>query len=362
MKLAWLELRRRPGRFAIVGSALTVLVLLMLFLGKLLDGLFLGSTGAIRIHEADFYVYSADARESLLRSSITDGELDGATDLDASGFGVTLLGIAIPGVDDTANGSIGGYESAGGGLPAPPPTGEGLADESLKDLGAAIGDTVLVGPAQTPVTIVGWVDDSNYLLQNSLWVNGETWRSVQNQNRPDAPIADDEWQIGLVRWPEFRSDTPNVDEVRQTFGGVALNEKDATFAIPGVPEQQSTLSAVIWTTAFVIVVIVALFFALLTLERTGLYAVLKANGASNSMLISGLILQAVVVAVVAYAIGGLLSWLLGLVVPPEVPVQYTTSRSLFVLVAVVIAAVLGGLMSFRKILKIEPAAAIGAGL
>lgn len=362
MKLAWLELRRRPGRFAIVGSALVVLVLLMLFLGKLLDGLFLGSTGAIRAHEADYFVYSEDARESLLRSSITDAELDSVVDLDASGFGVTLLGIAIPGEEDIANGSIGGYEQAGGRLPEPPPVGQGFADDSLQDLGAELGDVVLIGPMQTPIELVGWVDDSNYLLQNSLWVNGETWRQVQNENRPDAPIADDEWQVGVVRWPDWRSDVPNPAEVERQLGGVVLDESDATFAIPGVPEQQSTLSAVIWTTAFVIAVIVALFFALLTLERTGLYAVLKANGASNGMLIGGLILQAVVIAVVAYAIGGLLSWLLGLAVPPEVPVQYTTSRAMFVLVAVVVAAVIGGLVSFRRVLKIEPAAAIGAGL
>ena len=44
------------------------------------------------------------------------------------------------------------------------------------------------------------------------------------------------------------------------------------------------------------------------------------------------------------------------------PVQYTTSRAMFVLVAVVVAAVIGGLVSFRRVLKIEPAAAIGAGL
>jgi len=361
MKLAWLELRRRPGRFAIVGSALVVLVLLMLFLGKLLDGLFLGSTGAIRAHEADFFVYSEDARSSLLRSSITDADLD-VEDIDASGFGVTLLGIAIPGEQEIANGSISGYERASGRLPEPPSTGQGYGDDSLRDLGAEVGDVVEIGPMRTPIELIGWVDDSNYLLQNSIWVNGETWRRVQNENRPDAPIADDEWQVGVVHWPEWRSDAPDGDLVSRLTGGSVLDERGATFAIPGVPEQNSTLTAVIWTTAFVIAVIVALFFALLTLERTGLYAVLKANGASNRMLIGGLILQAVVIALVAYAIGGLLSWLLGLAVPPEVPVQYTTSRAMFVLVAVVVAAVIGGLVSFRRVLRIEPAAAIGAGL
>lgn len=41
MRLAVRELLRRPGRFTVVGGALTVLVLLLLFLGGLLDGLYL---------------------------------------------------------------------------------------------------------------------------------------------------------------------------------------------------------------------------------------------------------------------------------------------------------------------------------
>ena len=70
MSLAWKELVRRPGRFAVAGSALTLLVVLLLLLGGLLDGLFLGSTGAIRVQEGDVFVYSDTARDSFLRSRI----------------------------------------------------------------------------------------------------------------------------------------------------------------------------------------------------------------------------------------------------------------------------------------------------
>jgi len=366
MKLAWLELRRQPGRFAVIGVALVLLVLLMLFLGKLLDGLFLGSTGAIRIQEADGFVYSDDARQSLLRSSIDDETIDAMGAIagveNAGGLGVSLLGLAGAGIDDAVNGAIIGYSSAGVGLPDPPPPGEGLADSRLEALGLALGDTVLVGPAEVPVTIVGWVDDSNYLLQNSIWVDGETWRGVQNANRPDAPLESDEWQIGVV-WLAGGADPTTVEaDVVQVTAGEVLTEEEAAFAIPGVPEQSTTLTAIIYVTAFVVALVVALFFALLTLERAGLYAVLKATGASNGSLVAGLILQAVVVALVAYAIGGLLSFLLGLVVPSTVPLEYSTSRAIFVMIAVVVAAILGGVFSFRRIIRIDPASAIGAGL
>ena len=71
MSLATHELRRRPGRFAVATVVLTFLSLLLLLLGGLLDGLFLGSTGAIRAQDADVIVYSDTARDSFLRSRIT---------------------------------------------------------------------------------------------------------------------------------------------------------------------------------------------------------------------------------------------------------------------------------------------------
>ena len=47
------ELRRRPSRFIVATVVLSFLATLLLFLGGLLDGLYLGSTGAIRAQQGD---------------------------------------------------------------------------------------------------------------------------------------------------------------------------------------------------------------------------------------------------------------------------------------------------------------------
>ena len=46
MKLALREMRRRPGRFATSAALLTLIAMLLMFLGGLLDGLIARSTGA----------------------------------------------------------------------------------------------------------------------------------------------------------------------------------------------------------------------------------------------------------------------------------------------------------------------------
>lgn len=367
MKVALRELFRRPGRFLVIGAAQTLLVLLLLFLGGLLDGLFLGSTGALRASDPTAVVFSTDARDSLLRSKIepeTRAAVEAVDGVEAvGGLGIALLGVQIVGETDIADGAIAGYELATSALPEPPAPGQAYADKTLEDLGAAIGDTVLVGPAEVPLEIVGWVEDTNYLQQSGLWVDPATWRAVQAANRPDAPFADGEFQVLMVRGADGVDAESLIAAVDAATGTTSsLTESGAVRAIPGIKEQDATFSAIIGATIFVVGLVVALFFALLILERAGIYAVLKAVGAPSRTLVAGVIVQAVVVALGAFAIGGFLTFLLSLVIPPGVPLQFELGRAVFLLVAVLVAAVVGALVTFRRIIRIEPAAAIGAGI
>ena len=66
-------MRRRPGRFVVATVILTLIAMLLMFLGGLLDGLTAGTTGALRAQQAELVVYSADSRDSLVRSRITPG-------------------------------------------------------------------------------------------------------------------------------------------------------------------------------------------------------------------------------------------------------------------------------------------------
>ena len=71
MKLALKELLRRPGRFVLAAVVLTLISLLFMLLGGLLDGLIASSTGAYRAQPGDLIVYSAKSEKSLVRSRIT---------------------------------------------------------------------------------------------------------------------------------------------------------------------------------------------------------------------------------------------------------------------------------------------------
>ena len=362
LKLPVRELRRRPNRFVVATAVLSFLATLLLFLGGLLDGLYLGSTGAVRAQQGDAIVFSANARDSFLRSRIdpdlrsTVEQVDGVTAV--GGLGITLLGAEVPGETEPADVAVAGYELAPSGVPdvATLGPGEGTADRRLEDQGVEVGDTILVGPAQSPITIVGWVDDTSYLQQGTVWVSLDTWRTVQSANRPDAAVSD-----GVVQVLVVRGSGDLTAAIDAAAGGAtkSLTIDDAVLALPGVAQQNSTFNAIIYSTLVVVLAVVALFFSLLTLERLGLYGVLKAVGASSGRLFAGVVLQAVVVSVVAFVIGSLLALLAALSLPAGVPLQLTVGRFLFTFIALVVASVLGSAISLRKVLRVDPASAIG---
>jgi putative ABC transport system permease protein len=139
-----------------------------------------------------------------------------------------------------------------------------------------------------------------------------------------------------------------------------LSLSQAELALPGVKQQRDTFNQIIYSTLAVVLAVVGLFFSLLTLERVGLYGVLKAIGASTRRLFGGVLVQAVVVSVVAFLVGGALALLSALALPASVPLQLTTWRFAFTFVGLLVAATLGSAISLRRVTRVDPASAIGA--
>jgi putative ABC transport system permease protein len=216
MRLALIELCRRPGRFVAAVVILGALAVLLMFLGGLLDGLLASSTGAYRAQQADVVVYSADARDSLPRSRIVPSVRDAVATAEGigeiGGLGSVQLG-ARPEADPDSRHLIPtaviGYELSPTGLPENPPAdGEVIADDSIRADDVEIGDILLLGPARTPVKVIGFVADTQYSGQATLWASLDTWQAVTAENRPDLAFGD-----GSVQALVGRADSGSDDDL-----------------------------------------------------------------------------------------------------------------------------------------------------
>ena len=364
MKLAWRELIRRPGRFVTAGAALTLIVLLLLVLGGILDALVGSSTGLLRAQSAPLIVYSADSKGSIDRSRVVGADRSEVAKVqgvhEVTGLGVALLAGHIPGRETPADVAVFGYEASNLRVPAPPAPGQGYADTSLRNDGLALGQTIELGSARVPVEVVGWVSGTDYNLQRGLWVDPATWRRALNENIPDAAVTPGTFQALLVTPEEGITPTALAADIDRAVPAVtALTIDEAIAGVPGVKEQSGVFNAIIGVTFAVAGIVVALFFALLTIERVGLLGVLKAIGASSRTLAAGLTLQAALIASGALVLGSVLAFGLAQVIPDAVPLTLAPGRFVFTAAGLVVAALVGSAISFRRIIRIDPASAVG---
>ena len=373
MRFALTEMRRRPQRFVTATIILTLITVLLVFLGGLLDGLIAGSTNALAAQPGELMVFSADSQDTLSRSRITGEQrrtveaVDGVAAV--GGLSVTPLGARLgdPATRDLLDVAVFGYDLPPRGVPAPPADGQVWADSELEADGVTTGTQLLVGPARTPLTVAGFVADTSYSGQASLWGSPATWAAVTGANRPDLAVTADVTQALVVQTddPGLSADglTALAGAIDGATGGATstVTLDAAIEATPGVSQQRSVFTQIIGVTVIVALVVVALFFALIVVERTALYGVLKAMGSRRGALVGGVLAQAVAVSLLAAAIGAGLAAALAYALPPgSIPFALSAGRVLSSVTLVLVASVLGCLTSLRRVLRIDPASAIGS--
>ena len=315
-------------------------------------------------------MYSSTAQSSFPRSRIdadTRATVEAVPGVaESGGIGLVQLGARVPGNGprDLAATALFGYELAPAGVPDPPAPGEVYADDVLRADGIEVGMEILLGPARSPVTVIGFVSRHDLLRAGDrCGPSPATWRDVLTANRPDEQLGDDVFQALVVR-ADADADVAELadgDRRRHRRRTESLTITQAIEAIPGVEQQRSTFNQIIGVTIAIAVVVVALFFALLTVERLGLYGVLKALGARSQHALrrprrrkpSSSPRWPSIVA------GGL-ALLLDAVIPPGIdPARHLLRRMLTSAVLLLVAAVVGCAFSLRRVLRVDPASAIG---
>jgi putative ABC transport system permease protein len=149
---------------------------------------------------------------------------------------------------------------------------------------------------------------------------------------------------------KIADDVENVDVA-------TLNE--AVQALPGYSAQQSTLNTQGGFTLFIGILVIGGFFQIQILQKVSQIGVLKAIGTSNPIVAWASVIQIIVITVVGVAIGGLLAYLFSLSFPPTVPIVFNGTKSAIALAALLAIGPLGGLVSIRYAVRIEPLKALG---
>jgi len=208
--------------------------------------------------------------------------------------------------------------------------------------------------------VVGISDGRQYALQPALFAPFFTWDRVRPKSEAEVNGSESIGNVIIIQL----QDPEQIEEVSQRIAAQVKNIDLATLdqtiqSLPGYSAQQSTLNTQGAFTLFIGVLVIGGFFQIQILQKVAQIGVLKAIGASNRVVALAAVLQIVVVTMVGVAIGGLLTLLFSLTFPPTVPIVFNGTTSLIAIIALLLIGPLGGLVSIRYAVKIEPLKALG---
>jgi putative ABC transport system permease protein len=208
--------------------------------------------------------------------------------------------------------------------------------------------------------IVGISDGQQFSLQPAIFVPFYTWDRIRPQSEAELNYEDATANVIAVRLV----DPKNIDTVQQNIVGSVENVdiatlKDAIQALPGYTAQQSTLNTQGGFTLFIGLLVIGGFFQIQVLQKVSQIGVLKAIGTANPIVAWASVIQIVVITIIGVAIGGLMTYLFSLTFPPTVPIVFNGTTSAIALAALLVIGPLGGLVSIRYAVRIEPLKALG---
>jgi putative ABC transport system permease protein len=207
-------------------------------------------------------------------------------------------------------------------------------------MGRKVGEDLEIGSRR--LHIVGIVHDSTGLAGQPnafLTVTGAQQLMFSGQ-----PLVS---SIGILGKP---SQAPEGFRLVDRDGGV----QDMVRALQSAKDAIRMMAWFLWVVAALIVGAVIYLSAF---ERTRDFAVFKAVGVANRSIMSGLALQAVLVALVAAAIGCVLALAMG----PLFPIKVVVPMSAFLLLPVVavVIGLLASLAGLHRAATVDPARAFG---
>lgn len=377
--LAFKEVWRNRGRFALVSLVIALITVLVLFIAALGEGLGNGNREYVSKLNAQLIVYQAKSDFLIAASRLGRNRLaalrrvDGVTAVGALGTanatlivadGTEPLKVALLGVEP--------------GRPGEPAVVEGrqlsteMARELIIDRNVALRRNIQVGDEVTlrvtqgiqdqhyTLRVVGLADGQQYSLQPSIFASFYTWERVRPKSEAEVNRFDQVANVALVQV----ADPAQLEAVRQRLLDEVPNIEvadvpQAIEALPGYTAQQGTLNTQGGFTLLIGVLVIGGFFQIQILQKVPQIGVLKAIGAPTATVGVAAVFQIVLVTALGVAVGGLGTYLLSLSFPPTVPIAFNGSNTTLAVLALLVIGPLGGLVSIRYAMRIEPLKALG---
>lgn len=370
MFVAIRELAHAKGRFALIAAVVALMMLLVGFVGGLVGGLGERNVSGVLGTGAERIVFGVEgqAAPSFAESQLDDAQLE-AWRQAAAGAGAAIepLGVssariervgepdpaAVASADgdlvDTLPVALFGAEP-GGALAVPGPGGITLRPDAAAKLGVAVGDLVQLGGVELEVAAIADAGEHGHQPVAVL------------------PLADLHRILDAIRQPHGAASVllvrgGGLDAAAVDAGAGTLSQPvlQSLLAIESFKGEVGSLGMMLGMLIGAAVLVVGVFFLVWSMQRQREVAVLKALGAGDGWLRRDALGQSLLVLVVGVAAGSALTAGLGLAAESAgVPVLVSWLSVGLPAAAMLLAGLLGSLVSLRQVAAADPLAALAA--
>lgn len=349
MFLAWNEIRRKKLKFGLIIGVLTMISYLLFLLSGLANGLINMNKEGIDKWQADAIVLNKDANQTVQQSVFNKKDIENKYKKQAT---LKQTGEIVSNGHQKDNVLVFGVEKSSFLVPSlieghkATKDNEVLADETLKNKGFKIGDTLSLSQSDEKLHIVGFTESAKYNASPVIFTNDATIAKINPR------LTGDKINAVVVRDTNWK-DT----KLNQELEAVSIN--DFIENLPGYKPQNLTLNFMISFLFVISATVIGIFLYVMTLQKTSLFGILKAQGFTNGYLANVVISQTLILALFGTAFGLLLTGVTGAFLPDAVPVKFDVLTLLVFAIVLMIVSVLGSLFSILTIRKIDPLKAIG---
>ena len=379
--LAFREIWRNRGRFLLFSMVVALITVLVLFIAALGEGLGSGNREYLEKLNADLIVYQDTARLTIPSSRVDCtkraeiGRVEGVRDVGSIGF--ASVSIPMGDGDEPLDVSLIGVQP---GKPGEPPVvrGAGLvrrgANEAIVDrtvavmADLAVGDQLVIRSTQGnedefyTLQVVGISDSRKYGLRSSVFVPIVTWDEIRPKPVVGPGAEDPACNVVAVQLDDPAQLEPMRQRLQARVARIeAVDRQTAYESTPGYTEQQSTLTTQNTFALLIGVLVIGGFFQIQTLQKVPQIGMLKAIGTPNGTIAAAAITQIVIVTLLGVAIGSLAAFGLSLSFPANIPIVFEPRSGAMAVVSLLLIGPIGGLVSIRYSLRVEPLVALGLG-
>ncbi len=379
--LAFKEMWRNRGRYLLFSMVIALITTLVLFIAALAEGLGNGNREYIQKLNADLIVYKKSADLFISASKIDRANLANIQRVQgvkqAGPLNFATASIVYADGRQPLNVSLIGVEP---GKPGEPPVVQGrelrnrrgkeviLEKSAALRTGLKMGDRFTIRAIQGTkeefytLEVVGISDGRQYSLLSSIFVPFLTFDEIKPKpvvDNGESELASNVVAIQLEKPEDWKAMAARIES--QVSDVKVVDRKTAYENTPGYSAQQGTLNSQQFFTLLIGVLVMGGFFQIQTLQKVPQIGMLKAIGTRNHDIAVASVLQIMTVTALGVAIGTVMTYGLTLTFPPTVPIVLTGSAAAVGIGSLLLIGPLGGMVSVRHALKVEPLMALGLG-